>query len=149
MALRARNRLGVAKPRQTVPGDESARLTAAFLSATETGDEAGLRALLAAHAVVHTDGGGMRPAALNLIHGAEKAARMFARLAAKKGAAPPLLYRERINGLPGYVTLEPDGLPQTTALEMAEGRITAVYITRNPQKLRAISAALGLALQAP
>jgi RNA polymerase sigma-70 factor (ECF subfamily) len=107
MAVRARARLGEDKSRQEVAEDESARLTDAFLSATATGDEAGLRALLAADAVVHTDGGGIRPAAINLIHGADKAARMFARLAQKKGSVSPMLYRGRINGEPGFVTLEP------------------------------------------
>lgn len=95
---------------------------------------------------MHTDGGGIRPAAINLIHGADKAARMFARLAQKKGSVSPMLYRGRINGEPGFVTLEPDGLPQATVLELAEGRIAAVYVIRNPEKLRAIAAALGLSL---
>jgi RNA polymerase sigma-70 factor (ECF subfamily) len=93
---------------------------------------------------VHTDGGGIRPAALNLIHGAEKAARMLARLARKKPAEPAVLYRGLINGAPGFVTREADGLQQATVLEVAEGRITAVYIIRNPEKLGAIAAALGL-----
>jgi RNA polymerase sigma-70 factor (ECF subfamily) len=57
---------------------------------------------------------------------------------------PELLYRGRINGAPGFVTREADGLPQATVLEMAEERITAVYIIRNPKKLGAIAAALGL-----
>jgi RNA polymerase sigma-70 factor (ECF subfamily) len=142
--VRARARLGDAQARHAVAQEEGARLTQAFLAATQTGDEDRLRTLLAADAVVHTDGGGIRPAALNLIHGAEKAARMFARLAAKKGAAPPVLYRGRINGAPGFVTLEPDGLPQATVLEVAEGRIRAVYIIRNPEKLAALAQQLGL-----
>lgn len=145
MAVRARARLSDAKPRQTVAEAEAARLTEAFLAASQSGDEAALRALLAAEAVVHTDGGGIRPAAFNLILGAAKAARMFARLAAKKGSPPPVLYRGLINGSPGFVTMEADGLPQATVLDLAEGRIAAVYVIRNPEKLRAIASALGLA----
>jgi RNA polymerase sigma-70 factor (ECF subfamily) len=42
-----------------------------------------------------------------------------------------------INGLPGFVTVERDDTLQTTALELdQEGRIAAIYITRNPDKLR-------------
>ncbi len=41
-----------------------------------------------------------------------------------------------INGLPGFVTLEGDGELQTTALELVDGKIAAIYITRNPDKLR-------------
>ncbi len=94
---------------------------------------------------MHTDGGGIRPAALNLIHGDEKSARMFASLARKRGdTARPLLYLGEINARPGFVTLEPDGLPQATVLDVAGDRITAVYIIRNPEKLAALSQQLGL-----
>jgi len=41
-----------------------------------------------------------------------------------------------INGLPGFVTREADGMLQTTALEIEEDRITAIYVMRNPDKLR-------------
>ena len=40
-----------------------------------------------------------------------------------------------INGLPGIVTIENDGLPQTTALAIEDGRIVAIYVVRNPDKL--------------
>jgi RNA polymerase sigma-70 factor, ECF subfamily len=146
MALRARAHVSDAKPRQTVTDAESAQLTQAFLAATQTGDEAELRALLAEDAVVHTDGGGIRPAAFNLILGGTKAARMFARLATKKSVTPPVIYRGLINGSPGFVTMEPDGLPQATVLDLVEHRITAVYVIRNPEKLQAIAGALGLSL---
>jgi hypothetical protein len=41
-----------------------------------------------------------------------------------------------INGLPGFVTRESDGELQTTALEIEDGRIAAIYVMRNPDKLR-------------
>ena len=41
-----------------------------------------------------------------------------------------------INGLPGFVTLEGDGELQTTALDMEDGKIRAIYVMRNPDKLR-------------
>ena len=56
-------------------------------------------------------------------------ARLFAR-------APSQLVRvAMINGLPGYVTLEADGVLQTTALEIVDGKILGLYIVRNPDKL--------------
>lgn len=147
MAARARARLGEPRPRQAVSDADGRRLTTAFLNATQTGDEAALRHVLAADAVVHTDGGGIRPAAINLIHGAVNAARMFARLAQKRGSVRPVLYQGKINGEPGYVTLEPDGLPQATVLTIADGQITAVYVIRNPEKLGAIADQLSLRLR--
>lgn len=41
-----------------------------------------------------------------------------------------------INGLPGFVTLEADGELQTTALEIDDGKIVAIYVVRNPDKLK-------------
>lgn len=147
MAARARARLGEAQVRHSVAPEVGDRLARAFFAATQSGDEDRLRALLAQDVVLHADGGGIRPAAINLIHGGDKAARMFARLAAKRGnAARPLLYLGLINASPGFVTLEPDGLPQATVLDVAEGHISAVYIIRNPEKLRSLSGQLGISL---
>ena len=41
-----------------------------------------------------------------------------------------------INGLPGFVTREADGMLQTTALLIEDGLIRAIYVMRNPEKLR-------------
>jgi RNA polymerase sigma-70 factor (ECF subfamily) len=41
-----------------------------------------------------------------------------------------------VNGLPGFVTLEADGEIQTTALEIEDGKIAAIYVVRNPDKLK-------------
>ena len=41
-----------------------------------------------------------------------------------------------VNGLPGFVTREADGELQTTALDIEDGQVTAIYIMRNPDKLR-------------
>lgn len=38
--------------------------------------------------------------------------------------------------LPGYLTRESDGTVQSTAIEIENGRIKAIYIMRNPDKLR-------------
>lgn len=41
-----------------------------------------------------------------------------------------------INGLPGFATLEHDGVLQTTALLVGGGLIKAIYVMRNPDKFR-------------
>lgn len=144
LATRAREHLGEPAARQAVSEAEAQRIARAFLAASRSGDEASLRDLLARDVVLHTDGGGIRPAALNPILGAEKVSRFFAGLARKHPApVPPLLHLGHINALPGYVTLEADGLPQTTALELRpDGRIGAIYVVRNPRKLAAVRAML-------
>lgn len=57
-------------------------------------------------------------------------------LAGKRGYAhPEILRRGEIDGLLGLVTLERDGTPQTTALALEDGRLSAIYMVRNPDKL--------------
>ncbi len=36
----------------------------------------------------------------------------------------------------GFVTIEPGGVLQTTALLIEDGKIAAIYVMRNPDKLR-------------
>ncbi|WP_292230504.1 hypothetical protein [Brevundimonas sp.] len=49
-----------------------------------------------------------------------------------------------IDGLPGYVSLERGKVLQTTALNIVDGRVVEIFITRNPDKLERIAAELGL-----
>jgi hypothetical protein len=47
---------------------------------------------------------------------------------------------EMVNGLPGLFVVAPNGLVQTTAFELdGDAIITAIYIVRNPDKLRHLS----------
>jgi RNA polymerase sigma-70 factor, ECF subfamily len=41
-----------------------------------------------------------------------------------------------INGLPGFVSQEADGECSTTALDIEDGKIVAIYVVRNPDKLK-------------
>jgi RNA polymerase sigma-70 factor (ECF subfamily) len=142
LAARAREHVRSARPRFPVKPDEGARLAEAFLAAARSGDAATLGRLLAADATLHSDGGGKKRAALNVIQGRDKIAGFFAGLARKQAAtAAAIRVRPaRINGLPGFVTVEPDGTVQTIALEIAGAEIAAIYVVRNPDKLRHVSA---------
>jgi len=53
-----------------------------------------------------------------------------------KHRASKLVRAGFVNGLPGFVTLEADGELQTTALDIEDGKIAAIYVVRNPDKLR-------------
>jgi hypothetical protein len=80
---------------------------------------------------------------LNAITGAEKVVRVFLGIRKKGYGESELLRLGRIDGLPGFVTREVGGLIQTTALAVEDGRIAAIYIVRNPDKLGRISRLLG------
>ena len=118
-------------------------LAAAFLEASRGGDLGRLRTMLADDVTVHSDGGGKRPADGRVFAGAQEALAVFAAIARlQRGAGWSLVGYRRINGLPGFVTREADGMLQTTALLIEGDRIAGVYIVRNPDKLRHLEAEL-------
>jgi len=139
LASRARSHVREARPRFPVTEGQGRELASAFFTASRSGDMGALQALLAQDVVTYSDGGGKARAALNPIYGREKTLRFTAGLARRAGSTVSrLVYEGMIDGLPGFVTVEFDGVLQTTALSIEEGRIVAIYITRNPDKLRAI-----------
>ncbi|AZG10316.1 hypothetical protein EGT29_21935 [Pigmentiphaga sp. H8] len=48
-----------------------------------------------------------------------------------------------LDGLPGFLTIERGGILQATALLIEKDKVAAIYVTRNPDKLRHLDAASG------
>jgi RNA polymerase sigma-70 factor, ECF subfamily len=137
LASRARTHVRAARPRFQMPKERGLEIAAAFFAASRSGDVQQLRSLLAADVTAYADGGGRISASPRPIVGFDKVVRhqaALARLFAKKMSR--MLRFGFINGLPGFVTSEEDDTLQTTALEIAEGKIVAIYVVRNPDKLR-------------
>ncbi len=138
LAMRARDHVRASRPRYRVSEEQGRDIADAFFAASRSGDAAALTRLLAADVVTYTDGGGRVTAALNVLNGADRLARMLLGLW-KKGYQSTLLYQGLIDGLPGFVTRENGEIIQTTSLDIEDGRVTAVYIVRNPDKLKQVS----------
>jgi RNA polymerase sigma-70 factor, ECF subfamily len=137
LATRARTHVREARPRFQVDKRRGLELAGAFFSASRSGDMKALGAMLAADVSVHADGGGKRPAAMQPIFGFDAVMKVHENLAAQFLTNGSRLVRAGfVNGLPGFITLEADGELQTTALEIEEGKVVAIYIVRNPDKLR-------------
>jgi RNA polymerase sigma-70 factor (ECF subfamily) len=137
LASRAREHVRSEKPRFPVDRAHGMEIAEAFFRATREGETAGLGAILAQDVRLHSDGGGKRPAAARVMRGADEVTRTFAAIARlARGQAGELIRYAYVNGLPGFVTREPDGVLQTTALLIEAGRIKAIYVMRNPDKLR-------------
>jgi RNA polymerase sigma-70 factor (ECF subfamily) len=108
-----------------------------FKTATTTGDIQSLMDVLAPDVVLLTDGGGFKQAALRPIHGRDKVVRFLAGGAAKGGGV------ERadivvLNGVPA-LQLWIDGQVDTVLTLLMDGGVaTALYVVRNPEKLRAL-----------
>ena len=136
---RARAHIRDARPRFVVPADQAARLIGAFLEAAAKNDASGMAALLAEDCLLISDGGGKRPAALRPMVGREEVMRLIRGLI-WRGKAPAFddVRPARINGAPGFILRDPGGV-QTIAFEAdADGRLAAIYIVRNPEKLRGV-----------
>jgi RNA polymerase sigma-70 factor (ECF subfamily) len=143
LAVRARKHVHDARPRYKVDEAEADRIARAFFAATREGDVGALSALLAEDVVIKSDGGGRVLAFRNPIRGIDRALRLFAGLARKPNSQIVTQRRVSIDGLPGIVAVTRGGILETIALEISNGRIGAIYIVRNPDKLRHAAAALG------
>lgn len=137
LASRARTHLRSQRPRFAASAEAGRRLATAFRSAARSGDAHGLMAVLTADAVLYTDGGGKKKAALNPIVGADRILRFSQGITRKAGALSLSEARPAtINGMAGFVVRESDGGVTTIAFEPRDGRIAAIYVVRNPDKLR-------------
>jgi RNA polymerase sigma-70 factor (ECF subfamily) len=135
IARRAKMSVEARRPRFESSPEQEERLIGRFLEASVEGDMEGLLSLLSNDAVLYSDGGGKTHAALNPIVGADKIARFSSRILRK---APPgfVMRWGRVNGRPGLVGYFRDGSPHSvTTLDVAEGRIRAIRLVLNPEKL--------------
>lgn len=137
LAARARAHVREERPRFQVEKQRGLEIAGAFFAASRSGDMAALGALLAADVSIHSDGGGKRPAAPQPILGFDHVMKVHKGLGVLYRKYRSTLVRTAmINGLPGFVTREADGELQTTALQIEDGKVSAIYVMRNPDKLR-------------
>lgn len=137
LASRARTHVRAARPRFDVPKERGLQIAAAFFAATRLGDMQQLRSLLAADVITYADGGGKASAATEPILGLDNVMQLHASLAPIFARNMSQIVRYGfINGLPGFVTIEQNGILQTTALQIGNGKIAAIYVVRNPDKLK-------------
>jgi RNA polymerase sigma-70 factor (ECF subfamily) len=137
LAARARTHVREARPRFQMGKQRARELAKAFFTASRSGDMKALGAMLAADVSVHADGGGKRTAAMQPIFGFDAVMTLHGKLAAhfrKNGSK--LVRAGFVNGLPGFITVEADGELQTTALEIRDEKVVAIYVMRNPDKFR-------------
>ena len=137
LATRARRAVRDERPLPAAAPDHHADLLQAFLEAVASGDLSRLTGLLREDAVALTDGGGRKAAALNPVHGADKVARLFIGLAAKGGAGHDVrIEPAMINGSVGALLYLDGELDHTISIGIDGEKIAAIYLVRNPDKLR-------------
>ncbi|MGX1563127.1 RNA polymerase subunit sigma-24, partial [Streptomyces sp. NPDC055509] len=86
------------------------------------------------------DSGGKARAPLRVLRTADKVGRFLVG-AARKGDVPDFSVRFlELNGGPAMLVLSGDKPDSVFQLDVADGRVQAVYIVRNPDKLRSLAA---------
>ncbi|MFJ4736883.1 RNA polymerase sigma-70 factor [Streptomyces sp. NPDC088770] len=139
LAGRARRHVGERRPRYEADPDQRRDLTERFLAAAADGDLEGLMSLLAPDARLVGDSGGKARAPLRVLESADKVGRFLVGVA-HKGITDPSVRFLEINGGPAVLMLsggKPDSVFQ---LDVGDGRVQVVYIVRNPDKLRSLTA---------
>ena len=117
--------------------EEELRIVGAFALAWQEGDHEALLALLDPEATLRADGGGKVASAGKPLHGAERIARALVglRRSARRRGVETTGRLARVNGAPGLVLVDAEAT-SVVSLTIDAGRIVAVDIVRNPEKLR-------------
>ncbi|NDU77372.1 RNA polymerase sigma-70 factor [Actinomadura sp. DSM 109109] len=149
LGTRARRHVEERRPRFEAGGAERRAATARFFEAVLGGDVNRLMEVLAPDVALWSDGGGKVRAPRRPIFGAEKTARFLGAVTGRpyRGIDPSDMRVRRVdlNGGPAVVVDGPDGpLSAVTADVGADGRITAIHLVANPDKLRALARGLHL-----
>jgi RNA polymerase sigma-70 factor, ECF subfamily len=142
IASRARKRVRDDRRRVPASEEEAWRVAVAFFSAAQAGDIDGLLAVLADDAVLTSDGGADVRAARRPVVGPDRITRFLVNLGRRfgDGATFELL---TLNGEPSLVASTVAGMSAIT-LEVADGRVQAIHMVRNPGKLAHVGAPAGL-----
>lgn len=133
LAHRAREHVHARQPRHHVDKARHDEVTMRFMQAAGSGDFDQVVALLAPDAVLISDGGGKKKAALRPIHGADKIARwLFAVIAENPGFE---IRMGTLNGEMAYIAYDGDAPDTVAFLKSDDGLISELYLIRNPDKL--------------
>jgi RNA polymerase sigma-70 factor (ECF subfamily) len=137
MVHRAQQRVQQQQPRFDVPKEQHHALLGRFMAAAQSGDRAAMKAMLADDVQLVADGGGKVNSYLRVLHGAGRVAGSFWSLENKY--PQQVLYRQaRVNGEPGLLRYVDGLLESAQSFRIEDGRIAAVFIVRNPDKLTGV-----------
>jgi RNA polymerase sigma-70 factor (ECF subfamily) len=140
IARRAREHVAARRPRVQVSRSEQQAVVERFLAALRTGRLEELMDVMAPDVVLIADGGGIAAAALAPVHGAELVARVLANASQYEFASATVW----LNGAPAG-RIEVAGEPAAVSLVVEDGRVTRVYLVRNPRKLTRLNEPAALA----
>lgn len=142
LAERAREHVRDAGRHSRTDPHELVRVRDAFLAALQNDDPAALQQLLTEDVVFTSDGGGKVPAFTVPVVGRENVTKALFGIKEKGWRTIVRMELVTLNGMPGLVTFNADGVQDVATFEFAGQRIAAMYVVRNPEKLRLVARSL-------
>jgi RNA polymerase sigma-70 factor (ECF subfamily) len=136
MVFRARERLTKRRRRFEPTREETERITSRFIETTRNGDLSGLMEMFAEDAVMTSDGGGKKRAALKPVHGADAIARFIMGVLKKNEGWDAVHTLTEVNGQPAFVTLIAGQPIAVMILDIHDGVVQNLFIVVNPDKLQ-------------
>jgi RNA polymerase sigma-70 factor (TIGR02957 family) len=138
LASRARRQVDDGRPRFHTTEEHREVLARRFIDAAESGDLAGLEAVLAADVRLTGDGGGKVPSLARALEGRDRVARTLHNWMGQMMRLPGVSVQAvDVNGAPGTLMRDARGqLISVWALDFAGGEIVAIDAVVNPDKLR-------------
>ena len=133
---RARKHVEERRPRFDATPEQAEKLTQKFEQAVREGELEELLNLLASDVLLVSDGGGKARALPKPLCGAEPIARLMIAARQRFGSPTEETKHARVNGLPGLVGFEGERATRVMALGIHDGRIQALFIITNPDKLQ-------------
>jgi RNA polymerase sigma-70 factor (ECF subfamily) len=134
---RASERVRRKEARFDVAPTDHRRLLEQFVMASRSGRLEPLTALLADDVQLVSDGGGKVSSFMKVLGGARRIAQLY--YAVNRRLGQRMAYQvTRINGGPGLLRLVDGVIESAQAFDIENGRITAIYTVRNPDKLQGI-----------
>jgi RNA polymerase sigma-70 factor (ECF subfamily) len=107
------------------------------MDAATKGDRGAMRAMMSDDVQLVADGGGKATAFLNVLHGAGRVAGVYWSLE-HKYPSDVVYLPATVNGEPGLLRYVEGKLESAQSFVVDDGRIVAVFIMRNPDKLAAL-----------
>ena len=134
---RAQTRVQQEQPRFDVPRDTHKEQLAVFMQAAARGDRAAMKALLSDQVQMVSDGGGKVKSFHRILHGAGRVAGLYWSI--EHQFPQRVAYRAAlVNGEPGLLRYVEGKIESAQSFIWDEGRIVAVFVMRNPDKLMSV-----------
>jgi RNA polymerase sigma-70 factor (ECF subfamily) len=140
LASRARDHVRDENRRTSANPDDLLRVRDALMLALQNDDAAALQQLLTDDVVFTSDGGGKVGAAIVPVVGRDRVSRLLLGLMKKGAHEIQRIELVTLNGLPGVITIGLAGeVREAIGLQIRDGSVAAMYVMRNPDKLRTVS----------